>query len=425
MLRILVLTNMYPPHHLGGYELSCRDVVERWRARGHVVEVLTTTMQVSGVPNDSQEQGVHRDLVMYWDDYQVVTPSLREQIGIERANQRALDDTIRTFRPDVVSVWHMSSMSFGLLQTITERNLPMVLVVCDDWLVYGAQTDQWSKRFVSRPRLGSVMRRLTGLPTRLALDRDAVAVCFVSDWIRRRALTLSRWPLDRTTVVYSGIDPDEFPPRADTDRPWSWSLLGVGRVEVRKGFQVAVEALAQLPPEATFDVIGPPDRSFLEDLVRSAEELGVADRVRFLGPLPRAELGERYRAADAVLFPVLWDEPFGLVPVEAMASGTPVIATGTGGSGEFLAHDANTLLVPPGDPAALANAITRLAGDPALRAALFRGGRATAAALHIDTLADVLDDWHMAAAGRFTHGIPADRAPLLQPEVFAQRPASR
>src|ERR1051325_10801161 len=96
---------------------------------------------------------------------------------------------------------------------------------------------------------------------------------------------------------------------------------------------------------------------------------GLTDRVAF-DVVDRSELASRYRDSDVFVFPTIWEEPFGLVPLEAMACGTPVIATGTGGSGEFLVEGYNCLLVPPGDAHALAAAVRRLAEDGELRARL-------------------------------------------------------
>jgi glycosyltransferase involved in cell wall biosynthesis len=79
------------------------------------------------------------------------------------------------------------------------------------------------------------------------------------------------------------------------------------------------------------------------------------------------------------VFPVTWDEPWGLVPLEAMAVGRPVVATGTGGSREYLADGENCLLFPADDARTLAARLRRLAGDPALRERVVAGGRRTAA----------------------------------------------
>ena len=115
----------------------------------------------------------------------------------------------------------------------------------------------------------------------------------------------------------------------------------------------------------------------LRELEELAAELGVADRVEF-GRRPRAELPAAYAAADVALFPVRWAEPWGLVPLEAMAVGRPVVATGTGGSGEYLEHERNCLRFAPGDHRALADAVQRLAGDRALRSRLRDEGTHTA-----------------------------------------------
>jgi SAM-dependent methyltransferase len=102
-------------------------------------------------------------------------------------------------------------------------------------------------------------------------------------------------------------------------------------------------------------------------------------------------------------------ESFGLVPIEAMACGTPVVATGVGGSGEILRDGYNCVLFPAGDAVALAAAVCRLHADRELRQRVVLGGLRTADELDVDHLADVLEEWHVAAAEGFTHGRPADR----------------
>src|SRR5207245_3553434 len=114
-------------------------------------------------------------------------------------------------------------------------------------------------------------------------------------------------------------------------------------------------------------------------------------------------------------------EPFGLVPIEAMACATPVIATGTGGSAEFLEHEANCLLVPRGDTRALAAAVQRLASEPDLRARIVAGGLRTAHELTIDKMADALEGWHKATPQPFPNGAPPARTmPTLKPHTLAK-----
>jgi glycosyltransferase involved in cell wall biosynthesis len=169
--------------------------------------------------------------------------------------------------------------------------------------------------------------------------------------------------------------------------------LYVGRVEPAKGIETLVRALGALPSDAVLDVVGRGDVAFIARVKGVAAAAGAEARLR-LSSSARENLADRYAAADAVVFPSEWNEPFGIVPLEAMACGTPVVATGTGGSGEYLRDSQNCLLVPPGSATALGQALHRLAADPGLRSRLIQGGRVTAEALTTDRLAAALQDIH-------------------------------
>lgn len=413
-----MLTNMYPPHHYGGLELSCADVVNGLRARGHDVEVLTSTTRVPGVEHQDEGQRIRRQLELYWDAHRLLDPPLRRRLAVERSNQRSLRRALDEFNPQVVSVWGMGAMSLGLLDTIVASRIPLVFCVCDDWLEYGIRLDAWSRLFAARPRLGRLVTWLTGLPTRVPDLGDAGTFCWVSERTKRFAEEQTPWRFPRSTTVYSGIDLDTFGTATGRDhRRWSWNLLYVGRIDPRKGVETAIRALGRLPDSATLTVVGRGDTEELSRLHGVASELGVLDRITF-SVADRSQLPTIYADADAVLFTSVWDEPFGLVPLEAMACGTPVVATGRGGSGEFLVDGTNCLLYPADDAGALARSVTHLADDPGLRSRLVERGWQTAEELSVSRLVDTLEAWHVAASIRFSDGMPGDRpAP-----VAARRP---
>lgn len=396
-MRVLVLSNLYPPNAMGGYELSCRDVVDSWRARGHEVTVLTTAELLAGAvePGLSQPH-VRRELEWYWSAHSFSRPSLAQRWALERRNQERLRAALDELRPDVVSVWHMGGMSLSLLSALDRTGVPAVLNICDEWPDYGRTVDAWSRGWGRVPRLlrplGAV---LCGVPTVLP-DLDRYAHAFVSAYTRDRLRERTLWTFPRATVVGSGVDSTDFPLSGGVvDRAWRWELLAVGRVEPRKGFDSAVRALAHLPEQARLHIVGVAEPSHLLELRALAEEVGAADRV-VIEAVPRSELGALYAAADAVLFPSRWDEPFGLVPLEAMTQATPVVATRKGGSAEFLQDGVNCLEVPADDPGALAAAVRRLAGAQDLRRHLAEGGLRTAAAHTLERLADVLEQLHAA-----------------------------
>ena len=388
---------MYPPHHLGGYELSCRDVLRRWRLNGHDITVLTTDFRLDEPDVAAADDiPVSRVLEWYWHDHAFVRPSLLARRGIERRNQRRLRAALAQVRPDVVSVWHLGGRSTGLLTTLARRRLPVVHVICDEWPNYAPDVDAWMSSWSRRPVLARTVGRLTGVPTTVPPLPDTGRLTFVCAYLRDFVSRTLGWRDLEADVVPSGIDLADFPisqsNRDWAEREWQGRLLCVGRVEPRKGFHVAVDALAELPG-MTLDILGRCDDAYRDELLQRAADRGVADRVR-LGAVPRAALADRYRAADAVLFTSVWQEPFGLVPLEAMACGTPVIATGTGGSKEFCADEVNCLLVPPDDPSRLATAVRRLAADPDLRRRLQMGGAQTASELTIDRYAAHLEQIH-------------------------------
>jgi glycogen(starch) synthase len=410
--RVLAIGLHYPPHHVGGYEVSCRDVMERLAERGHEVAVLTSTIRRPGVADPPGEREgrvpVWRDVVAWYRDDQLWAPVWWRRWGIERSNQRALRAALDRHRPDVVAAWQVGGMSLGLLATVARRRIPIVYGLSDDWLSYGLELDAWNRLFRRLPtplvRLASsVLRVPTALPD---LGRTGPFL-FISEVTRGRAACYSPWSMDDTGLVYSGIDRRLFDGPGDRRPPGTGRLLYVGRYDPRKGIEATIRAMPLLDGwtleiQGTGDVV---ERARLEGL---CDELGVRERVEF-GTVARSELPDRYRAADVCVFPSEWEEPFGLVPVEAMACGTPVVGTGVGGSGEFLLDGWNCVRFTPGDPVDLARAVRVVADDDELRARLVAAGARTADYFDVDRLTDAYEAWHTAAAEGLAAGRPASR----------------
>jgi glycogen synthase len=401
-MKVLVLTNLYPPHALGGYEMSCRDTVDRWREHGHDVTVLTTTTTFHDPAADPPQRRVHRVLEWYWHDNHLRRPTPRERLRIERTNQARLRALLDADPPDVVSAWAMGGMSVGLLTSCVERDLPVVAVLEDDWLVYASHVDAWTAAWGRRPQwLGAIASRLTGLPTGVPVMPPSAVAAYASEYLRRRADAEATIRFAQSHIVPLGTDPADFPTSPAGSRPhsdWGGKLLMVGRVEPRKGFDIAVQALAALP-DATLRIVGAGDDRYRDELVAMAQQLGVANRLTCDDLVPRSELAAVYASSDALLFLSRWDEPFGLVPLEAMTQAVPVIATRRGGAAEFLADGLNCLEVPIDDPSAVAAAVRSLAADDRLRRRLIEGGLATGAAYRVDRFADELERLHLDAAG--------------------------
>lgn len=135
----------------------------------------------------------------------------------------------------------------------------------------------------------------------------------------------------------------------------------------RKGFDTVIEALTTVPA-AELVIVGGPERAELDTvpeacrLRKLATDLGVADRVSLYGSVAREDMPALLRSADVVTC-TPWYEPFGIVPLEAMACGVPVVASAVGGMLDTVVHDLTGLLIPPKDPRACANAVTAILRD--------------------------------------------------------------
>jgi glycogen(starch) synthase len=370
-MRILAVGNMYPPHHFGGYELVWQSAMRAARAAGHEVRVVTTDLR-TGAP-EPDDPDVHRELRWSWRDHAFPALGIRGRVALERHNARVLDRHLEELRPDVVSWWAMGGMSLSLMERVRRRGIPAVAFVHNEWLGYGREVDGWAHPFATRYRaLAPLAERLTGVPARIDLE-EAARYVFVSETTRRRTLALGL-DLRSTGVAHSGIDRaflDATPPH-----PWRWRMLYVGRLDENKGVHTAIDALAHLPAEATLTIVGGWDEAEEQRL----RERAAGGRVQFEGQRDRAELKDAYRDCDVLVFPSIWEEPWGLVPLEAMGMGRPVVATGRGGSGEYLRDEHNAVLFEAGDPRALAAAVRRLADSAPLRARLYEQGLATARA---------------------------------------------
>jgi D-inositol-3-phosphate glycosyltransferase len=171
-------------------------------------------------------------------------------------------------------------------------------------------------------------------------------------------------------VVPCGVDIDRFRPTAAHFGPRTPPhLLSIGRLVERKGVDDVIRAMAAVPEGVTLTVAGGPPVADLDAdpearrLRAIAERLGVADRVRFLGQVPHQEVPGLVRSADLVVC-TPWYEPFGMVALEAMACGVPVVASAVGGLQDTVLPGVTGELVPARSPDRLAHTLCRLFDDP-------------------------------------------------------------
>jgi glycosyltransferase involved in cell wall biosynthesis len=230
----------------------------------------------------------------------------------------------------------------------------------------------------------SLLRSYTHTEAGRTLERAAAIVCVSAALAQQTADHLPPSLHDRLRVVPNGVDTVRFRPRADPQRGERLRVLFVGRMIPDKGADVLLDAVLRLArPDLDLTLVGSQNfdagagpSAYQRDLTRRATALG--DRVHLHPFTPRSRIAALFRAADVLVVPSRWAEPFALTVLEGMASGVPVVASAIGGIPEAMGGAG--IPVPPDDPAVLATVLDALATDEGYRQRVGREGRARAEA---------------------------------------------
>jgi glycosyltransferase involved in cell wall biosynthesis len=342
-VRVLIVSGIWPPD-VGGPASHAPEVAAFLQGRGHEVEVLTTAL----------DPPAPRPYPVRW-------VSRRSPPLLRYARGAAL--TARAARPADV-VYSTGMLGRTRVGTLAGRAPRVVKLTGDPAYERALRYGLTSLPLDAFQRVRGV--RIGGLRAMrsAALSGAALYVC-PSRALREIA---SRWPLVDAKRIRVLPNPVSAPPAADREELRSRhgfagpTLVAAGRLVPQKALGVALQAVSRSEGVELVLVGDGPERARLEEVARGL-------RVRFLGPRPREAAQELLTAADALLISSSW-ENFPHAVVEALAAGTPVIATGVGGVTEIVEDGVNGLLVSPADPDALGAAIRRFFADEALRGRL-------------------------------------------------------
>ena len=344
-MNVLVVSGIWPPD-VGGPASHAPQVASFLLERGHGVSVVTTARAQPG-PQPYPVRWVSRSLPK---------GIVHVRTALEIARRAAASDVVYT-----TGMFGRSAAGAALARR------PYVIKLTADPAferarrrgIVGGDVEQFQAD-AGGPKIKVL---------RLARDaelRGAAHVFTPSAWLGELAVS---WGVDAARVSVLANPAPALPELAPRDElRASFGMTGLtlafaGRLTAQKALGVALGALARVDGVALLIAGDGDERGPLE---AKAAELGLGSRVRFLGPLPRERVVELFRAADASILSSSW-ENFPHTVVEALAAGTPVLATATGGVAEVVRDGENGLLVAPGDVEGLAEAIRRFFGDAVLR----------------------------------------------------------
>jgi len=349
-MRIALVSWEYPPVVVGGLGAHVDGLSRAFARAGHDVVVLTRAHPYA--PGDEEVEGVrvlraHTDLPWVAPDDPVAAVASGNHALVKAAGR------LGSWVPDVVHAHDW----LGAWAGDTLRGLWDVPLVAT---VHATEMGRHQGRLFT-----AVSQTINAVEWWLTYQAQRVICC--SRYMVEEVLATFQLPADKVDMVPNGVEVQRWRPAAPpgpSDHP---TIVSWGRLEYEKGFQTLLGAVARLRPEfpeLRAVVVG--RGSYADELRGQSRELGVDDVVRFAGFVPDDELVAMLAAAACAVIPSLY-EPFGIVALEAMAAGAPLVAAAAGGLREVLEGTGAGLLYPPGDVADLADAVRTMLLDDGLR----------------------------------------------------------
>ncbi|MBK1882432.1 glycosyltransferase family 4 protein [Luteolibacter pohnpeiensis] len=383
-MKILAISNLYPPHEIGGYEIRCRDIMERIMQRGHDVRILTSDHHVPdreeiAQPHVARKLRIHGFFGHPW-------LPIHQLYALEAHNHRALQAEIDSFQPDLIHVWNLGGISKSLLHRLENCGIPHVYDISDHWIARSIAGDVWLSWWNDAGSKGRVFARKFAETIGLRKKLDQIAptasakklrfknIYFCSAFMRDHTVSKG-WPVSHASVIHCGIDTGGF--TVKQDHSGFSKLLWVGRLSEDKDPLTAIRALYHAHQlgltHLTLDLFGKGDAAYTSIVNDEISKLNLTEFVR-LRLAPAAEMRGLYSQYDALLFTSNWGEPFALTPLEAMASGLPVITSLDGGQKELARDKDNCLIAGAAQPELYAQRIKELSESSSLRESIASTG---------------------------------------------------
>jgi len=349
-MKVLCISNYYPPYFEGGYELSVQESMDYLRSRGHEIHVLCGH---KGFPKahtiypDFSTPEVHRCL--QYIDY-IHASALNKHLT-EVHNYRTCLRACKIINPDIVYFGNQKAISLAPVLAVQKLNIPRVFDMGDDWMkpYYGPGVKKALYRWIK-----------STLPCFVGGTVHLSPVISVSHWLAEDLKTL--YGADDVHVVPRAVELATSPPKPFTH---PIKFLFAGRIDPQKRVHLLIEAARlekESHPDFCVDVYGDGDPEYFDECRRLIRDHLLNDVFHFKGF--KASLRELLPSYHVMIMPTMMKEPFGRVVIEAMAAGLIVIATNAYGPAEIIDNGKDSLLFERGNPQAMAQCIIELLNSP-------------------------------------------------------------
>lgn len=347
-MKILCISNYYPPFYEGGYEISVKDTMDYLAKKGHEIYILCGIKGVSAVEDVNPNYlPMEAKRILRYLNY--ATGSFWDKHRVEKYNYNVVKQAIETLKPDLVYMGNMKALSIAPIIAVQDSGTKRVYDLGDIWL----------KAYMGTGIKSRVFRMLKqALPFTIGGKIELNPVIVLSKWMQK--VVSSEYGSKDVFVVPRGIAISRELPR-EPDHPLKY--IFAGRIEPNKGLDLCIKAmhllrLSKSGENIKIDVYGEEDESYgtvCRDLIK---EYNLVDCFRFMGM--STSLNDLMPAYDVFLMPTMAQEAFGRVVIEAMSHKLIVIATAAYGPAEIINHGVDGYLFERGNYAAMAKLIQYL-----------------------------------------------------------------
>lgn len=388
-MRILVITNYFPPFEMGGWPQLTYDIVRSLKARGNELLVLTSRHMSDYI--NSEEPGIYRVLHLQSPDHEYYHPHYTLAYPLwQKRNRRQLRRAVISFSPDIIFIHGLWNLSKDIAR-YAEIMYPdkVVYFIANTWPTdqnihaaywFSPAARPWlqlPKRLVGSLMLNTIFSEVGNNKLRLS------PVLCISRFIQQYLINEVGIPKNQTRVVYSGVDVDVYKPLLESQHDDGiCRLLYAGGLWEHKGITIALDALGQVVRDfgctnVNMTLLGSGHPQYKQSLKDKIQSLRIHDLVKFLDWVPRDHMPILLRDYDVLIFPSTGPEALPRIVMEAMASGLVSIGSRIGGTTEIIKDGVNGLSFDSGDVNMLAEKIVQVVDNKDIRFRLAQAGRRT------------------------------------------------
>ena len=322
-MKILFVSNLFPPHFIGGYEIAAQDTATILNENNHECFVLASDYVKEGIDIVS-EKTVMRKLKLHeaWGKrYNSLSAT-----EISKYNATVLEGVIESVKPDVVYFWNIYGLGIKIIKLVKDKKIPYTMHFCDLSIL----SYQSTPRSVISKILHPTMREICDLNS---LISDSVSI---SRYVKNK---LKKYCSKDSNVIYPYLSDRNLNVKKEYLIGTNIKSVYIGQIEKHKGIQTVCEAINKLNSgqnkfHLSLDIYGSSLSNLDTDLLNNYGSF-----LKVHTGVPRNEILNRLSTYDLGFFPSIWEEPFGIAQIELMQAGLPIFATGMGGSCEPLKND--------------------------------------------------------------------------------------